>query len=213
MNVSKWTTCKHRVLSTIQFSKAVKYLNKRMKFTLVVLCALLGPLFEKTTLAADLTLYTNDTSIRGWPRLIYDVSRINLCKGDLKFEFKTFSKDSVILYQDDAGESDFVAINLQDGHLHVVADFGKNEAFHTDYKTSKSYNDFEWHRISVRLNCPWACIEIAVDDSVVYKRRRRNTCNFMTNLQIGGFSMERWGYTNSISYGHLASTYFRPGVR
>lgn len=168
-----------------------------MKIAVETLCVLLGLFFNKSTFAADLTLYTNEVDIRYWPRLIYNVSRINLCEGELEFEFKTFLKTAVVLYQDDGGHWNYVAINLQNGHLHLMADFGMPVTFTTKKDT---YNDFKWHSVGIRLNCPKPCIEMTVDKKEVYTIKRSEITSFTTELQIGGFSDARLNDRSSITY-------------
>lgn len=181
-----------------------------MKTTRVVLCVLLGLLFKRSTLAADLTLYTNNTNIQKWPSLTYDVAKVNLCRGELKFKFKTFVEDAIVLYQDDRGELDFISIILHNGHLHVIARIGENN---TTLKVLETYNDFKWHSVGIRLNCLRPCFEITIDDVVHRKIPRSNVCEFKTNLQIGGFTSARLLYKNSISDRRLTSHYLKPGVR
>jgi hypothetical protein len=186
-----------------------------MKTTRVVLCVLLGLLFKRSTLAADLTLYTNNTNMRKWPSLTYDVAKVNLCRGELKFKFKTFVEDAIVLYQDDRGESNFISIILHNGHLHVIARIGKNNENNTTLKLKvlETYSDFKWHSVGIRLNCPQPCFEITIDDVVHRKIPRSNVCKFKTNLQIGGFTSARLDYRNSISSKGLRSQYFKVGVR
>jgi hypothetical protein len=182
----------------------------------VILCVLLGLLLKQSVLAADLTLHMREQHkfpINTWPRIIYDNS--SLCKGELKFEFKTFLKDALVLYQDDYGVGDFLAITLQDGHFRVITAFGEKIKKH---KTSKKYNDFKWHSVVVRLNCPEPCIEVKLDDGdddkEMYKEQRANECEIDKNLQIGGFSSRHINAgVNSVSYYELSSEYMRPDVR
>lgn len=165
-------------------------------------CILLGLFFDKSALAVDLTLYTNETGLKEhYPRLIYDGSVVNLCKGELNFEFKTFLKTALVLYQDDGGADwTFFAIDLRDGRLHVEADLG--HMIDLENVTSKTYNDFKWHSVGIRLKCPEPCVEITVDDKVVYRKGMTNimSCKFTENLQIGGFSKERLDDINSVTW-------------
>jgi hypothetical protein len=181
-----------------------------MKTTIVVLCVLLGLLFKRSTLAADLTLYTNNTNMLKWPSLTYDVAKVNLCRGELRFKFKTFVEDAIVLYQDDRGKSDFISIILHNGHLHA-----ENNEDNTTLKLKvlETYNDFKWHSVGIRLNCPQPCFEITIDNVVHRKIRRSNVCEFKTNLQIGGFTSARLNDKNSISSRGLRSQYFKVGVR
>ena len=183
-----------------------------MKIAGEVLCILLGLFFNRSTLAADLTLYTNETDLRYWPRLIYDGLSINLCRGKLEFEFKTFLKTAVVLYQDDGGmHRNYVAINLQNGHLQLMANFVYMTDV-VDFTTSKNtYNDFKWHSVGIRLKCPQPCIEMTVDKKVmVYVRdswSEETSCKLTENLQIGGFSEARLKARSSISYESFKSMY------
>lgn len=164
---------------------------------------------KKSTFAVVYTLQTNNANdIMEWPRLTYDGSMINLCRGILQFEFKTFLKTAVVLYQDDGDESDFFAINLKDGRLHVMATFGKSENLHTNYTTPKaSYNDFAWHRVGIHLNCPSPCVQISIDENVVYVKQRWKICNLTGDLQIGGFARLRLSGSNSSSRRSYESSY------
>lgn len=167
----------------------------------LVLCVSLLLVSLKETRATDFTLQASNTDLMEWPRIIYDGSMINLCRGDFQFQFKTFLKTAVVLYQDDGGESDFFTINLENGRLRVIAAFGISENWHTDYTTSiNTYNDFKWHTVGVRLNCSYPCVEISVDGEVKYKEPGRERCKFTSDLQIGGFTKQRLDDTNSISY-------------
>ena len=179
-----------------------------MKIAVEVLCILLALFFNKSAFAVDLTLYTNETDIRYWPRLIYDGLSINLCRGELEFEFKTFLKTAVVLYQDDGGGWDYVAINLQNGHLHLKASFGMVVVYTTSNNT---YNDFKWHSVGIRLKCPQPCVEMTVNKKVmVYVRdswSEETSCKLTKNLQIGGFSEARLKARSSISYESFKSMY------
>ena len=178
-----------------------------MEITVVVLCVLVRLLFKDSTLAADLTLYTDEMKpFYTWPRLIYN-SGINLCEGEFEFEFKTFLRDALVLYQDDNGMKDSLAITLQDGHLHVEAEFG--DEFYGNYTTPKTYNDFKWHTVGVRLKCPDPCLEVTIDQ-VMYKKERVNVCRLDTDLQIGGFSSKRT--ISSVSNSNVAK-FIGPYVR
>ena len=179
-----------------------------MEISVVVLCVLVQLLFKDSTFAADLTLYTDEINLFStWPRLIYDNSSTNLCEGELKFQFKTFLKDALVLYQDDNGEKDSLAITLQDGHLRVEVLFGWD--FHADYKTAETYNDFKWHVLGVRLNCPETCLEVTIDDQK-YRTERPKGCGLKTDVQIGGFSSNR--KTTSVS-NYAFGEYFIPNRR
>lgn len=171
-----------------------------MKLGGMVLCVILFQMSNRPSFASALTLYTNSSDLRMWPSLAYDVSTVNLCgvKSELSFEFKTFLSDAIVLYQDDGGEQNFVAINLKKGRLHFTAEFGGERLTH---RSRETFNDFEWHLVNVRLKCPRPCFEVTTNNKrLLYRRHYRKRCEMKTNLQIGAFDWERLENTNTITF-------------
>ena len=171
-----------------------------MHNTVVVILGVLLGLLTNPTHALDLTLNTCRNcgrDFRKWPRLVYN--DYYLCKGKLSFEFKTFVESAVMLYQDDRGKSeDYLAIELQDGHIQMKSALGGKIVL-SSFKTTKTYNDFEWHSVGVELNGPKPCIKLTVDHQVVYSSEfdANGGCAFTSGLYIGGLQEVAF---NSISY-------------
>ena len=178
-----------------------------MKLFVVALTLLVSSLRHQCSTAAK------NAGIRFWrsgdglpgPSMSFDVC---LGTGTFEFQFKTFVKRALVLYQDDQGYSDYLELTLQDGKIYLAflvqeAQNRKNWLF----RSKKRYNDFEWH--TVKLVRTWRETSIHVDrESKTFETRGRST--FTSNLQIGGFTPERLNILNEISKQEAWKLYVTP---
>lgn len=172
-----------------------------MKLFVVALTLLVSSLRHQCSTAAK------NAGIRFWrsgdglpgPSMSFDVC---LGTGTFEFQFKTFVKRALVLYQDDQGYSDYLELTLQDGRIYLafnlVQDWKnrRNWLFPRLFRSEKRYNDFEWHKVKIVRT--WHETSIYVDDeSKTFESRGRST--FESKLQVGGFSPERLAKLNEIS--------------
>lgn len=67
---------------------------------------------------------THSMYMKGTPSSYAQYPKINLCQlSSLKFQFKTSQSESLLVYYDDGGVSDFIEILHRNGHVNAVFNF------------------------------------------------------------------------------------------
>ena len=87
-----------------------------MKLFVVVFTLLVSSLRHQCSTADEFRFLRNSVSLPG-PSMAFNVS---LGVGTFEFQFKTFVKRALVLYQDDQGYSDYLELTLQDGRIYLV---------------------------------------------------------------------------------------------
>ena len=134
------------------------------------------------------TFLRTDTNLPG-PLMRFNLS---LASGIFEFEFKTFVKKALMLYQDDNGKSDHIQVTLQDGRLWFVFYVSNDEPGITGrFASAKKYNDFKWHSVRIERNA--SITNFIVDHGE--ERKSFNTDGYLSSLKstllIGGFSRDQ----------------------
>ena len=134
------------------------------------------------------------TFLRTDPDLPGPLMRFNLslASGIFEFEFKTFVKKALMLYQDDKGKSDHIQVSLQGGRLWFVFYVSNNKPGITGrFSSAQKYNDFRWHSVRIERNA--SITSFIVDHGT--ERKNFNTegylSSFDSTLLIGGFSLDQ----------------------
>ena len=115
----------------------------------------------------------------------------------LQFEFKTHVENALVLYQDDEGLSNFMELCLQGGRIHSSFRMGRSEK---ESMSIKKYNDFKWHSVRIKRNTSSTSVELENEVLTTLTRNEALLLSLTSNLQIGGFSLERLDDPNGISH-------------
>jgi hypothetical protein len=106
--------------------------------------------------------------------------------GDLSmiFRFRTIQPDGIMLYTANADKSQFIAVMLVAGAVHLSADSGGDRVDVIAQETS--YNDGEWHTVSVTKKS--RRISLAVDDGSFdnFDRFQKKSIRADAFLLVGG---------------------------
>ncbi|XP_071808051.1 laminin subunit alpha-like isoform X2 [Asterias amurensis] len=103
---------------------------------------------------------------------------------DMIFKFRTSEPDGVMVFSSNADKSEFVAVLIYSGYVHVVADSGSDSIVVQSNKDG--YNDGEWHTVSVSKR--GKKLTLIVDDvDSVFQRFQKRSMRTDGYFLIGGF--------------------------
>lgn len=144
--------------------------------------------------STEYTFFRNGVELPG-PSMSFNVC---LGEGSFEFQFKTFVKRALVLYQDDHGKSDYIEVTLQDGKIYLAfnirdAPLGTKREW---FQSEKKYNDFEWHKVTIKRSVHEITISVGAEGKTFVTGARSD---FTSDLQIGGFPTKRIDSVNEIS--------------
>ena len=176
-----------------------------MRSIVFLLLFLLFKLYNATRQPNVFTFLRTDTNLPG-PLMRFNIS---LASGIFEFEFKTFVKRALVLYQDDEGRSDHVQITLEDGRLWFQFYVSDNKpGIVGQFTSAKKYNDFNWHSVRIERN-------VSITSFIVDHGKERKDVetyeyqsSFTTTLLIGGLGATQT--INGLSNVDVFYIYFLP---
>lgn len=105
----------------------------------------------------------------------------------LRFRFKTFLPDALLLYMDDEGNTNFLRLELIQGKLRLTCSYGSRFGPMADETRGKNLNDLVWHRVLVERNKDNTTIYLDDLPKLAVESREKKGLIVKSPMYFGGF--------------------------
>ena len=105
----------------------------------------------------------------------------------LRFRFKTFLPDALLLYMDDEGNTNFLRLELIRGKLRLTCSYGSRFGPMADETRGENLNDLAWHRVLVERNRDNTTIYLDNLPKLAVESREKKGLIVKSPIYFGGF--------------------------